>query len=289
MLRVTGDAHDMADGDDTADAPLVSTRRPNALSGTLARFGAVSFLALTILHGLETGGHLQDPRNPLYGISGNVAGYFGYAARDIAIAGLEHQTANAVLSVIGVRPDSPLVFFDATRAKRILENVDWVEQASVRRLHPNRLEIEVVERKPYAVWQRGGAHYVIDRTGVALSTLSASDHGDLMIVTGEGANEGVFELVNHLEDYQRLHSQVKAAARVGQRRWTLYLHSGVKVALPEHGIAPALAKLDALQRQYGVLEKAVTLIDLRLQDRVAIRLENEEEVADKPLQVSSWQ
>ena len=289
MLRATGEEQGMSSDDGIVDAPAARSKRPYALSGKLARFGAVSFLALTLLHGLETGGHLQDPRNPLYGITGNIAGYFGYAARDISIAGLEHQNADAVLSVIGVRPDSPLIFFDASRAKRILENVDWVEQASVRRLHPNRLEIEVVERKPYAVWQRGGAHYVIDRTGAALSTLPAKNHGDLIIITGEGANDGVFELVNHLEDYQQLHSRVRAAARVGQRRWTLYLRDGVKVALPEREIASALARLDELQRQYGVLGKAVAQIDLRLEDRVTIRVEDEQKTADKPLQVSSRQ
>lgn len=270
-------------------AVQLKPKRPHALAGKLARAGAVSFLAITLLHGLETGGHLKDPRNPLYGITGDMAGYFGYAARDITIAGLEHQNPNAVLSLIGVRPDGPMIFFDAARAKRILENIDWVEHASVHRQHPNRLAIEIVERQPYAVWQRGGAHYVIDRTGVALSTLSAKDYPDLFVVTGEGANEGVFQLVNHLEDSPALHSRVRAAARVGLRRWTLYLHNGVRVALPEHNIAAAMAKLDELQRQSAVLDKAVKLIDLRLEDQIAIQPESDLEEAAKLLQVSSRQ
>ncbi len=262
-------------------------RRKGLSAGLLARAGAVGFLALTVLHGLETGGHLNDPRNPLYGLTGNVAGYFGYAARDIAIAGLEHQSPEAVLSVIGVRPDASLLLFDAARAKRILENVDWVEHASVRRVHPNKLEIEVTERQPYAVWQRGGAYYVIDRSGIALSTLEARKYRKLMLVTGEGANEAVFELVNHLEETGALHSRVRAAARVGGRRWTLYLKNGVRIALPEKGIGNALAKLLALHGQTGVLDKAVRLVDLRLDDRIAVAIEKGEPEDVSSLLVSS--
>jgi cell division protein FtsQ len=277
-------------GNGLAAADPPRRKRPHAWLAMLVRLGAVGFLGLTIIHGLETGGHLQDPRNPLYGITGGIAGYFGYAADDVTITGLELQDPNAVLSVIGVKPGGPLFFFDAARARQILENVDWVEKASVRRLHPNRLEVEIVERRPYAVWQRGGAHYVIDRTGAALSTLSANDYPDLMLVTGEGGNEGVFELVNHLEDYRQLQSRVKAAARVGQRRWTLYLQNGVRIALPENDMAPALAKLDELQRRHGVLDKAVKLVDLRLGDRVVIQLEEQKGKEEaKPLQVSSRQ
>ncbi|MGI9463052.1 MAG: hypothetical protein ACR2OM_03885, partial [Aestuariivirgaceae bacterium] len=62
-----------------------------------ARSGAVSFLTLTIFYGLMAGGHLDDPRNPLYGLPGQVAGYFGYAANEIHIAGLKRQKPDTVL------------------------------------------------------------------------------------------------------------------------------------------------------------------------------------------------
>jgi cell division protein FtsQ len=253
----------------------------------LCRIGAVGFLALTLVHGLEAGGHLKDPRSPLYGLSGQVAGYFGYAAQDIAIAGLEHQTAESVLAMINVQPDSSLFFFDAARARRMLENVDWIESASLRRVHPNRLEIEIVERQPFAVWQRDGSHYVIDRNGTALSTLDAARYRTLAMVTGEGANDAVFDLVNHLEENPDVKLRLSAAARVGQRRWNLYLKDGVKVLLPEDNVGDAFARLGELQRHTGVMDKAVRSIDLRMAGTVAIAVERDGDDSGRPLKVSS--
>ena len=274
-------------GNPASGLKLTKKGRAGRVVAMFARAGAVGFLALTLLHGLQTGGHLKDPRNPLYGLTGNIAGYFGYAAKDISIAGLERQAAKSVLSLIGIEPNDPMFLFDAVRAKRILENIDWIEHASVRRIYPNRLEIEVVEREPFAVWQRDGVHYVIDRTGAALSTLAAENHGELLLVTGEGANKSVFDLVNHLEKTRGIYSRVKAAARVGMRRWTLYLKGGGKVALPEHGIADALVRLGGLHERTKILDKQFMLADMRLADRITIKNNNDEQGAERLLKVSN--
>ena len=238
----------------------------------MARSTSVGFLALTICYGLITGGHLDDPRNPLFGLPGQVAGYFGYAAQSIHVSGLERQRPETVLKAIGVVPDGPLIGFSARRAKRLLENIDWVASAKLRRVHPNGLEIEIRERVPFAIWQRGGARYVIDESGIALSTLDPDDFKDLLLVTGEGAQSAAAQLVNHIEGDKALKSHVKAAARVGQRRWTLYMDNGLRVALAERDVAGSLARLATLVKQEKVFDKAVEVIDLRLPDRTVVTL-----------------
>lgn len=232
-----------------------------------ARAGATGFLALTIAYGVMAGGHLDDPRNPLYGLPGQVAGFFGYAAQEIHISGLERQRPETVLKAIGVTPDGPLFGFNPQRAKKLLEHIDWVDNATLRRVHPNRLEIDLVERVPFAIWQRGGSRYVIDKTGSALSTLSASDYDDLLVVTGEGAQKAAIDLVNHMEGHAALKSRVRAAARVGQRRWTLYLDNGLRIALAENDTAGSLVRLMDLENRENVFERAVGVIDLRSPER----------------------
>ena len=91
----------------------------------------------------------------------------------------------------------------------------------------------VRERRPFAIWQRGGVHYVIDRSGAAISALEAGEATDLLLVTGEGAQHAALDLVNHLEAHPAPIIQVRAAARVGDRRWTLHLASGQRLLLPE--------------------------------------------------------
>ena len=236
----------------------------------LARAGAFSILALAVGLGLHDGGHLKYPGSPWENASGRVASLFGFAADGIKIAGLKYHDAESVLTPIGVRPGGSLIGFDAANARKLLENMDWVLSAKVMRLFPNQLEISVVEREPFALWQRGGSHYVIDRTGSAMSSLDPARMAGLPLVTGEGAQSAISELVNQLEAHPRLKSKLLAAARVGQRRWTLHLDNGVSVALPEKGVEEAMARVENLDQRYELLSKGIRGIDLRVAGRVTV-------------------
>jgi cell division protein FtsQ len=63
-----------------------------------------------------------------------------------------------------------------------------------------------------------------------------------------------------------------AAIRVGDRRWTLTLASGLEIMLPDDNIAEALTSLTKLDEDKGVLKRDIAAVDLRLLDRVTVRL-----------------
>jgi cell division protein FtsQ len=236
----------------------------------ICRVGGLSILALAAGFGLHDGGHLKYPGSPWENASGRVASLFGFAADGIKIAGLKYHDAESVLTPIGVRPGGSLIGFDAANARKMLENMDWVLYAKVMRMFPNQLEISVVEREPFALWQRGGSHYVIDKTGSAMSSLDPARMTSLPLVTGEGAQSAISELVNQLEAHPGLKSKMLAAARVGQRRWTLHLDNGVFVALPEKDVEKAMARVEELDQRYDLLSKGIKGIDLRVAGRVTV-------------------
>jgi len=235
-----------------------------------ARSFSVGLLFATIFYGITAGGYVKDPNSLLYNVQGRVAGQFGYAAQEIRIAGLKRQSAAGVLRAIKVRPNDSLIGFSPATARAILEKVDWVQKAQIRRIYPNQLEIDVIERVPFAIWQRDGEFYVIDKSGSAFTSVEAGDVKNLLVVTGEGAHEKVFDLVNHLEAHLGLRSKIAAAGRIGNRRWNLYLKNGLKVMLPEKGLAQALVRFERLQRDVNVFDKAVASLDLRLGDRIVV-------------------
>lgn len=247
-----------------------------------ARSAAVLFLGLAILRGISLGGHLDYDGSPYARLPGKMAGLIGLAADDIKIDGLVHQEPDAVLKAICVTPGGSLIGFDAGHSKQLLENLDWVAAAQVQRLFPNQLEISVVEREPFAIWQRGNTYYVIDRSGAAMSTLPASLMTKLPLVSGEGAQFAAAELINQLEAFPDLMLQVKAAARVGDRRWTLYLDNGVKVLLPEEGMANAMATVSQLDTSQKLLSKGITAVDLRLKDRITVAMAQVDEAEKEP-------
>jgi cell division protein FtsQ len=69
-----------------------------------------------------------------------------------------------------------------------------------------------------------------------------------------------------------LYPHVAAAVRVGARRWNIRLDSGIDVALPEDDPESAWHRLAALDRSEALLARNLVAVDLRLPDRLVLRL-----------------
>jgi cell division protein FtsQ len=263
------------DGQRRLDQPLkaqarAGARRSAAVYGLAGRMSGILFLTGALFYGLNAGGHLDYQGSPWRKLPGKLSGIVGYAADDIRIGGLEHHDPERVLAAIGVKPGDSLIGFDAERARDLLQNLDWVRSAKVTRQHPNTLDIVIAERQPFAVWQRDGGYYLIDRSGSAMSSGAPGDLTGKLLLTGEGAEQEAARLVNLLEANPAILSRVRAASRVGRRRWTLHLDNGVKIALPEQGADLAIATALKLDHEQGLLSKGISMLDLRLSDRITI-------------------
>ncbi|MBL8788950.1 MAG: cell division protein FtsQ/DivIB [Rhizobiales bacterium] len=237
-----------------------------------ARGFAVLFLGASMIVGAADGGVFDYQGSPFKNFNGRLAAVVGMAAEDIRISGLMHHDPAVVLDHIGVRPGASLVGFNADEARILLESLDWVSDAEVRRTFPNSLEITLNERQPFAIWQKDGNYAVIDRNGVEMSGLNPLSLRQLPLVTGKGANVAVADYVNQMEAIPALMQKVQAAARVGERRWTLYLDNGVKIDLPEANMDAALHRVAELDAKQNILSKGIREIDLRTKDRIVIAL-----------------
>ena len=231
---------------------------------------SVGFLGASIVYGVLQGGQLDYEGSPLRNLPGKLASVVGLAADDIRVSGLTHHDPALLLQALGVHPGGSLIGFDAGQARRSLESMDWVASASVQRQYPNRLDISVAERVPFAIWQHEGAYSLIDEQGVPMGGLELLAQSHLPLVTGKDANLGAHEIVNHLEAYPMLFKRVSASAMVGKRRWTLYLDNGVKIALPEEGVSEALGHLSAIEEKTALLSKAIRVVDLRVPKQMTV-------------------
>ncbi len=161
------------DGERRVAEPVMRNRffRPDCASRyrIAARGLAVLFLGAAIVRGVVAGGHLDYPGSPWLKMPGQIAGLFGLAATDIELSGLLHHDAAEVLAHIGVKPGGPLIGFDAKKARVRLQELDWIDQATVVRRFPNQLQIAVVEREPFVVWQHKGLMQVVDQKGKPMS------------------------------------------------------------------------------------------------------------------------
>jgi cell division protein FtsQ len=196
----------------------------------------------------------------------------GLGVAVVTVSGATHMSESRILAIAGIDASRSLPFFDVAQAKAQLEADPLIKQASVRKLYPNQVVIEIVERTPYAVWQKDGDVSAIAADGAPIDEVADSRYADLPFVVGEGANGRVREYVGLLDAMDELKPRVEAGVLVDQRRWNLRLKSGLDVKLPEDNPQAAIAELLTLQRQSRILEKDAMALDFRVPGRVFVRL-----------------
>src|SRR3546814_2783135 len=132
----------------------------------------------------------------------------------------------------------------------------WVEDARVSRRLPDTLIIDIVERKPAAVWQNKGKLALIDVNGKVLQPVNVSAMPDLPLVVGPNANQQTAELNALMEAAPALKPMLAGATWVGNRRWDLRFQTGETLSLPEgkEEASTALvnfARMDGVNRLLG--------------------------------------
>jgi cell division protein FtsQ len=105
-----------------------------------------------------------------------------------------------------------------------------------------------------------------------LEPYTGARFGDLPLVVGEGADLAAKNILALLAGAPAIRAQVKASVLVAKRRWNLHLDDGIEVLLPERDPAAALSHLAELARDTSLLSRDITVVDLRLPDRVTVRL-----------------
>ena len=95
---------------------------------------------------------------------------------------------------------------------------------------------------------------------------------NLPLLVGKGAERAGYDFIAILDRYPDIRNLLRASIFVAERRWNLRLTNGLDVRLPEAGVEQALERLVALDREKKLLSRDITSVDLRLSDRVTVRL-----------------
>ena len=196
----------------------------------------------------------------------------GLAVNDIEVEGRETTDAATIMAALAAERGTPILAVNPSRAKQQLESLPWVRSASIERRLPGTIWVRLVERHPLAVWQHGGKQELIDREGSVIPVQDLSRFARVPTVVGEDAARHAAALIDMLAQEPELAARVTAAIRVDDRRWNLRLDHAIDVLLPEEEPASAWVRLAALERQDGLLKRDLKTIDLRLPDRVVLRV-----------------
>jgi cell division protein FtsQ len=235
-------------------------------------FGLILLLAGTLLYGAVVGQHVAATLSWLKDARDIAANSAGFRIAAISLTGQKEVSREEVLTTAGVTGRASLLFLDADAARARLMANPWIGDAAVLKLYPHRLQIKITERQAFALWQKDGRVEVIAADGTVLEPFVEHRYLGLPFVVGKGAQLQAKAFLDVLDRYPDIASRVRASILVAQRRWDLLLTDGIDVELPETNAAAALDRLVALERAKKLLSRDITIVDLRLPDRVTVRL-----------------
>jgi len=229
---------------------------------------ALGFLTLTISYGIVIGGHGRIVSDALLSAAG-----FGIEA--VKLSGQREIDEFQILEALEIHEGSSLALFDAAAARVRLNQMAWVKNASVMKLYPSTLQINIEERVPYALWQRGDLVSIVNEAGDVITDDVDGRYANLLLVVNHGAQRRAREINTALEKVPELRPRVRAAFLISDRRWDLQLENGISIRLPDENVDAALADVVKMDEESGLLSRDIVAIDMRLADRVTVRLSDE--------------
>lgn len=204
----------------------------------------------------------------------------GFTVRQVRVSGNREQDRLSIYAAVLADDSDALLGLDLPAIRARVEALPWIATATVSRRWPDAIVVEVAERRPMAIWQLRGRLSVIDAAGEPLAQADPEAFRHLPLVVGPGANRAAGDLLAMLDARPELAGAVLAAVFVGERRWDLRLATGETLSLPEgEEAARALARLAALERAVPVRGQGFVRLDLRVPDRLVLRLSPEQREA----------
>jgi cell division protein FtsQ len=198
----------------------------------------------------------------------------GFQVRKIEVRGVDNLNELKVYERALAENNRAMPMVDIAGLRTQLLDLSWVQEARVSRQLPDRLVIDIVERKPHAVLRKADRLVLIDATGHELEPISPARAKGKLVLAGPGAGQQVAALGRLLAAAPALKPQVREAEWVGNRRWNLTFRTGQILALPEGRQISAkalmsFARLDGTNRLLG---GKVAAFDMRAPGRVYLRV-----------------
>ena len=254
---------------------------------------ATTAIILTVVvGGVAAIGVMLDVPHKVGMAAGDAVGRAGFSVKHVDITGIDRMDRTSVYAVALDQQSIAMPLVDLEGVRQKLLKYGWIADARVSRRLPDTLAIEIVERKPAAVWQHSQQLTLVDAKGVALEQVSLNAMPNLPLVIGPDANVQATALTALMDHAPQLKPVLDGAMWIGDRRWDLKFQSGETLLLPE-GEAAAVAalkkfaELDAAQRLLG---RGMARFDMRNPDQMAVlpgpkkaTTATEDRATDKPV------
>ena len=194
------------------------------------------------------------------------------AVHEVIIEGRLQMSREELMSAVDIKPGTSILAIDPHAMRQRVEALGWVKHASVELGLPNKVQLRIQERRPFARWQNQGKFALIDHEGVVILRDHLKEFENLPQLVGAEAPAVASEIIEQISAVPGLMEILESAVHVSSRRWNLNLKGNIKVRLPEQNVGDALIRLGSMREKDGLLKRNVIAVDLRQPDRVIVKL-----------------
>lgn len=195
---------------------------------------------------------------------------------EMAVTGTDDTLAAQVLAALPMEFPISSFDLDLETMRRAVEVLDGVRSARVRVGDAGTLGIDVTPRVAVALWRDGENLRLIDEDGIFAGAIAArADRLDLPLIAGIGAQDHIIEALALFRDAKPLHERLRGLVRMGERRWDIVLDRDQRIMLPSQGAVASLDRVIVLQQASDLLDRDVTVVDMRNADRPTLRMNKE--------------
>jgi cell division protein FtsQ len=208
---------------------------------------------------------------------GEAIGEAGFSVKRVEIKGLDRMERLPVYNVALDQPSMAMPLVDLEGTRQRLLKFGWVREARVSRRLPDTLVVDIVERRPAAIWQYNRQLALIDMDGVVLEPVRLNAMPDLPLVIGPAANRHAAELGRLVDAAPQLKPIIAGATWIGGRRWDIRFQSGETLALPEGEQAAkrALARFATMDQATQLLGRGYPRFDMRIPGKFIVRVSSQ--------------
>jgi len=205
-----------------------------------------------------------------------------FQLRETVVKGAERIPREEILHLAEIKPDQNILTVNLkAMARRIQGNV-WIKDVSIKRDLPNKLIVEVRERKPVALLKKDDAFYYIERDGIIFTRLEKEQRTDLPILTGfcrkgEDNRDRIrksIDLLEYLSGYEEIPGLKNVSEIYDDRVFglSLFTESGLCLLLGFDDFERKLQRLKPILADLGRREtRGFLIIDLNNPHKVTVQ------------------
>ena len=245
---------------------------PNLLGRSLRWLLSGAFLILFFSIIIKTNNYQDRLLSEVSKYQVSISTTVGLVVDEVLVNGRRNTTKSSLLEALNIELGEPILGLDLNIIQSRIVALPWVKTARIQRQLPDKLLINLKERKPIGRWQRNGRLTLIDEDGVIIRKLNGALFQHLPIIIGDDAPTQVKQILPILKKEPELFGRVKALTFVGSRRWNVRVDDKIDIKLPEIQIDKAWSHLAIIEKGHKVLNDDVIAVDMRISDQFIIKL-----------------